>query len=146
MRRKPLPDSQDPVPPGEALKFVQDLQRKFWKAYETRTGREKLRKYLSKYEEDYLRRVGRRVMIDIMKRPNPPQGSGGKAAPTGPTPPPVGKSGAGAKSDKTSGKTAGRPATTVKPKKATKQAARQGRKGVAKKSTAGRTPRKTRKS
>lgn len=146
MRKKPQSAPLKPVPTDEALKFVQDLQRKFWKAYETREGNEKLRKYLGKYEADYLRRVGSRVLIDIMKRPNPTQGSGGKAPPTEPTPPPVGKSGAGAKSDKTSGKTARRSATTAKPGKATKQAARQGRKGVAKRLTTGRTRRKPTKS
>jgi hypothetical protein len=52
-----------------ALAFIQALQKTFPTIATSAADRERLRKYLGKFQKDELRSVARRVMIDIMKRP-----------------------------------------------------------------------------
>lgn len=53
----------------EALAFVRDLQKAFTKTPRSKAEQERLREYLAKFDAETLRSVGRRVLMDILKRP-----------------------------------------------------------------------------
>ncbi len=53
----------------QALAFIHALQETFPTIATSAADKERLRKYLGKFQKEELRRVARRVMIDIMKRP-----------------------------------------------------------------------------
>jgi hypothetical protein len=69
MIRKTRKDPATTVSSEEALAFVQKLQKAFPKTPRSKAEQERLRDYLAKFDAEVLRSVGRRVLMDILKRP-----------------------------------------------------------------------------
>jgi hypothetical protein len=61
----------------EALAFVREMQRKFPKGASRAADKERFRKELAKSSSDHLRRIARRIMIDLLRPPLHEAGSGG---------------------------------------------------------------------
>lgn len=90
MIRKPSRPLPEPASSEEALKFVQELQEKFYKKIRSEIDEGALREHLAKTSADELRRIARRVTMDILKRPAAPQ-----AAESSNDTPPAARPGAG---------------------------------------------------
>lgn len=69
MVRKTRKPTMTTVSSEEALAFVQNLQKTFPKTPRSNAEQERLREYLAKFDAETLRSVGRRVLMDILKRP-----------------------------------------------------------------------------
>lgn len=53
----------------EALKFIQEMQKRFPKPLVTDEDKKRLQEYLGGFDDDYIKAVGRRVQGDVMLRP-----------------------------------------------------------------------------
>lgn len=88
MIRKSRPDPQEPVSSEEALAFVRRLQEEFSAMEHTPDNEKRLLERMNQFDSVKLSSIARRVMMDIMKRPPPAEGAGGRGSPPpAPTPP-----------------------------------------------------------
>jgi len=66
----------------EAGSFIRSLQKKFAGNVKSVAGKERLRQYLGTFDEEHLRSVARRALIDVIQHPSqaagtrPPRKSG----------------------------------------------------------------------
>ena len=86
-KRRSLP--LKPASSEDALAFVQALQEKFLKPDRSLADDRRMQKYIRECDPELLRRIATRVMIDVLKRPNPVDRRGGRSpSTTAPAAPP----------------------------------------------------------